>query len=345
MLVKRSRILIGVVIAALPVAACGSSIEKTSGISAPAPVARADRSSTADAPPMVSELKAAERPELTQFPKPEGRTLRQLSHHGKFLGQLGASTGTFTPGIRRYAFGVNAASGKFIYAPTAIYIARSSSAPAEGPFLAPADPMSVPPQFRGARADAVPDLQAIYATQVPLQRPGVYQVLALTHTPRGLIASENEIAIGSTSPIPNVGDRPPAIATDTLRTVHGDVTLLTTREPPENMHSMSFKRVLGKRPVALLFSTPALCISKICGPVTDIMVSLQHEFAGRITFIHQEVYVNNDPTKGLRPQMRAFHLETEPWLFTINRRGIIATRLEGAFGVHEARAALEAALR
>jgi hypothetical protein len=97
--------------------------------------------------------------------------------------------------------------------------------------------------------------------------------------------------------------------------------------------------------VALLFSTPALCTSKICGPVTDILVSLQHEFAHQITFIHEEVYADNDPAKGLRPQMQAFHLETEPWLFTVDRRGVIAARLEGAFGVNEARAALEAALR
>jgi len=76
-----------------------------------------------------------------------------------------------------------------------------------------------------------------------------------------------------------------------------------------------------------------------------VIVSLQHEFAGRITFIHQEVYVNNDPSQGLRPQLKAFHLQTEPWLFTVNRQGIITARLEGTFGVNEARKALEVALQ
>ncbi len=137
----------------------------------------------------------------------------------------------------------------------------------------------------------------------------------------------------------------PAIATDTAATVHGDVSLLTTRVPPENMHSVSFSQVLGSKPVALLFSTPQFCTSRICGPVTDIMVSLQHQYSGRIAFIHQEVYANNQPAKGLRAQMKAFHLETEPWLFTIDQRGRIAARLEGAFGVNEARQALQAALR
>jgi hypothetical protein len=111
------------------------------------------------------------------------------------------------------------------------------------------------------------------------------------------------------------------------------------------MHAASLRQLLGRRPVALLFSTPQLCTSRICGPVTDETVDLQRKFSSRIAFIHQEVYVDNQPQRGLRPQLKAFHLETEPWLFTINRRGVIAARLEGAFGLAELRRALEEALR
>jgi hypothetical protein len=35
--------------------------------------------------------------------------------------------------------------------------------------------------------------------------------------------------------------------------------------------------------------------------------------------------------------------EPEPWLFTINRNGVIAARLEGAFGINAFRQALKAA--
>ena len=62
-------------------------------------------------------------------------------------------------------------------------------------------------------------------------------------------------------------------------------------------------------------------------------------------FIHEEVYVDNQPSKGLRPQLKAFHLRTEPWLFAINRQGKIVARLEGAFGTTELSQALQAALR
>jgi len=259
--------------------------------------------------------------------------------------QFGAATGSFTPGTRRVAFALNSSSGAFIYAPTVVYIAKSPTSTAKGPFLAPADPMLVAPRYRSKQNAGPGGIQAIYAANVPLPHAGTYDVLSMSELPTGLVGGTGEVAVAKSSPIPDVGQKAPSIATDTLSSVHGDASLLTTRVPAEQMHSVALNQVLGKRPVALLFSTPQLCISKVCGPVTDIAVSLQKQFGNKISFIHQEVYVGNQPHKGLRPQMKAFHLQTEPWLFAINKKGVIVARLEGAFGVNELRQALQAALR
>jgi hypothetical protein len=335
---------------ALLSAGCGSSSSTTSktaasSASVSASPSATSTSSTSASPPAVAELPAAEHPRGAEFPAAHGRTLQQLGTLVKSTASFGAATGTFTPGRRRLAFGVNASSGAFIYAPTAVYIAAKAHSPAQGPFLAPADPMSVPAQYRSRENAGPGGIQAIYATQLPIPHAGTFTVLSMTKTVKGLIGAPGEIAVAAHSPIPDVGQRAPDIATDTLATVDGNVSLLTTRQPPEQMHSVSLPAVLGKRPVALLFSTPQFCISRICGPVTDVAVSLQHEFAHRITFIHEEVYAHNQPKLGLRSQMKAFHLETEPWLFALNRHGVITARLEGAFGTTELRAALESALR
>jgi hypothetical protein len=279
------------------------------------------------------------------FPAAHGRTLRRLSKLAGASVSLGAATGTFTPGTRRFAFALSDKAGSFLYAPTVLYIARTPDSPAQGPYLAPADPMGVPAADRSKQNTGPGGIQAIYATDLPLPRAGTYSLLALTRDGTRLIGAPGEVAVAASSPIPDVGDRPPAIVTDTAASVHGDTSLLTTRTPPERMASVTLKQVLGKRPVALLFSTPQLCTSRVCGPVTDVAVDLQHEFGDRIAFIHQEVYVNNDPSKGLRSQLGAFHLRTEPWLFAINRKGVIVARLEGAFGTNELRAALREALR
>jgi hypothetical protein len=329
---------------ALALAGCGSSATHTSPTTTSS-TASASTQTTAAPAPAVDQLEAAERPTASEFPAAHGHTLAELAKIVNSGAQLGAATGVFTPGSRRFAFGLNTSSGAFIYAPTALYIARSPSAPASGPYLAPADPMSVAPQYRSKQNSGPGGIKAIYAAQLPLPHKGTFAVLSITRTPGALVGATGEVAVAVSSPIPDVGQRPPAIATDTLATTHGSIPLVTTRVPPENMHSVSFNQVLGKRPVALLFSTPQLCISRVCGPVTDVAVQLQHEFGNRITFIHQEVYVDNDPKKGLRPQLRAFHLQTEPWLFAINRRGVIVARLEGAFGTTELRQALEGALR
>jgi hypothetical protein len=335
------------ILSAVLLAACGSSSQSSTSSASPTTAASTTSatSSTGAAPTPAPALAAAERPGADVFPAARGRSLRRLSRLAGASVQLGAATGTFTPGNRRFAFALTDKAGKFVYAPTALYIARSPDAPAKGPFLAPADPMGVAPQYRSRENAGPGGIKAIYATRLPLPRAGTYILLALTRTSAGLIGAPGEVAVAASSPIPDVGQRPPAIVTDTAASVNGNTALLTTRHPPEQMAAVTLKQVLGKRPVALLFSTPQLCTSRVCGPVTDVTVAEQRAFQSRIAFIHQEVYVDNDPTKGLRPQLKAFHLRTEPWLFAINRHGVIVARLEGAFGTTELRAALRAALR
>lgn len=293
----------------------------------------------------MAALPAAEHPKANAFPSVRGRSLAALANEVNATATLDPANAVFTPGTQRFAFALTDKDQRFIYAPTALYLAASPTSRAIGPFVAPDDPLTVAPPYRSEQNSAPGGLAAIYWSELRLPRSGTVDVLAVTLAGSTLIGSTAEIPVARSTPIPGPGQRPPDIATDTLASVHGHVALLTTRIPPESMHSVSFGQVLGKRPIALLFSTPALCTSRVCGPVTDIMTSLQHEFSGRVAFIHQEVYVDNNPSKGRRRQLLAFHLASEPWLFTVNRHGVIAARLEGAFGINEARAALEAALR
>ena len=71
------------------------------------------------------------------------------------------------------------------------------------------------------------------------------------------------------------------------------------------MHEVDFADVVGKKPVALLFATPQLCASRVCGPVTDIALQMKAKYGDQMKFIHQEVYVDNDITKGLREPLQA----------------------------------------
>jgi hypothetical protein len=331
--VRRAGPILPALLAVLLLTGCGSA-------SRPDPVATL---SARTAPP--ADLGPAERPRVVAFPAARGRSLTELGQLATRSVTLSAATGTFTPGPSpsRFAFALQTGSGAFLYAPTVLYIARTAHSPAQGPFLAPADPMGVADRFR-SREDTGPDgIQAIYESSLPLPHAGTYQLLSLTHTSAGVIGATGEVAVAPSSPIPGAGQRMPALSTLTTGSVR--TSLLTTRVPAEHMASASLRSLVGHRPVVLIVSTPALCTSRVCGPVTDEAVQLQQRFGNRITFLHQEVFVDNDPEKGLRPQLRALHLRTEPWVFAIDRRGVIVDRLEGAFGRHALAVAVRAAIK
>ncbi len=110
------------------------------------------------------------------------------------------------------------------------------------------------------------------------------------------------------------------IHTLTADDVGGDLTKIDTRQPPSTMHDDDFADVVGKKPVVLLFATPALCSSRVCGPVADIAEQVKSERGDEASFILQEIYNDNEVDKGVREQVKAYNLPSEPWLFVIGDR-------------------------
>ena len=134
----------------------------------------------------------------------------------------------------------------------------------------------------------------------------------------------------------------PMIATPTP-TVADDrgVSPICTRDPVCPLHDVSLDAALAeKRPLAVLFSTPALCKSQLCGPVLDNLLSQHAAFAGRVRFLHVEIYTDTSG-KTLAPAVQAYHLESEPFLFLAGADGVVRERLDNAFDRGEVQAALE----
>jgi hypothetical protein len=320
----------------LLLAGCGSS-DKGGGATSPNATA---------APASSPQLVAAQHPSEAEFPKPGGRTLRQLADTLRSGPQAGLATSVYAPGENRLAFGLIDADNAFVYGRTAVYVARRPSAKASGPYLAPADSLEVRTAFRSQTSNSTPgELKAVYHAEVDLPGQGRWFVLTVTKLGGELYGATADVLVGAHPRIPAVGDPAPRVETPTLASVGNDAGRIDTRVPPSDMHQVDLRDVLGTKPVALLFATPALCQSRVCGPVADIGAQLQAAYGDKVDFIHNEVYVDNDVSKGLRPQLTAYGLTTEPWLFTIDRDGKVAARLEGAFGVEEYREAVEAALR
>ncbi|MDX6685224.1 MAG: hypothetical protein QOF86_1352, partial [Baekduia sp.] len=283
------------------------------------------------------KVRTAQTPKPADFPATKGRTLQQVADSiGGGRIQAAMASSQFDVGTNRLAFGVIDDQGQFVYGRTAVYAARKPGKPAQGPFLAPADVLLTKPAYRSRQAATEQDpFSAIYAAQVPFRKPGKWTLLVTTMTGGKLVAAPSQVQVSDPQddPIPRVGQMAPKVTTDTLASAKGDVSKIDTRQPPDDMHDVSFANVLGKQPVALLFATPQLCTSRVCGPVTDEMLQLKQKYGNRMEFIHQEVYNANDPNKGVRPPLAKFGLQSEPWLFTVKADGTIAARLEGSIGL------------
>jgi hypothetical protein len=280
------------------------------------------------------------------FPAAQGKaTLGQLIKGVRQGPQLAPSVSVLSPGRNRFGFALFDRAGKQINgAAVALYTASADQADVRGPYPARSESLAVKPAFASKTSSQDPDAaKSVYVAQVPLPAKGRRVVIALARLDGRLVAS-TAIAIkvsGSGGP-PRPGDEAIRIDTPTKAEV-GDVSKIDTRVPPDTMHDVNFADVLGKKPVVLVFATPALCKSRVCGPVVDEVEQLKSQFGDKAAFIHMEIYKDNDLAKGYRPQVRAWRLPSEPWTFMIGRDGRVVASFEGAASVAELQRGIEKA--
>ena len=336
---RRTSVVAALAAVVLALAGCGGD---DGGAEAPAedPVAQVPSG-------LQAKVRAAQDPKPSEFPKPGGKTLQELADEIGGGPEMGLAGSVYLAGQdNRVAFGVIDDSAGFLYGKTALYAARSPTAKAKGPYVAPADVLVTDAPYRSQQAATEADpFAAVYAATVPFEKPGDYAVMAVTLVDGKPVASPGQLKVTTPAQdkVPEVGDPAPKAETDTVASAGGDVEAIDTRRPTSDMHA-NFAEVVGKKPVALLFATPQLCQSRVCGPVVDVALQLRARYGDQVEFIHQEVYTDNDPNKGLRKPLQEFGLPTEPWLFVVGKDGKITARLEGSFGLSAFERALKTAL-
>jgi hypothetical protein len=310
-------------------------------------------------------------PPKSEFPSPEGRSLRDLLKAADGPSELVISPAAmvFYRGRNRYPFGVFQRDRTqvpdaevalyFARVPTPKPGARSKSGykgaaakaaaqaldePAVGPFPASIESLATKPAFRAQTTTQDPDAASVvYSTEFDFPSDGEWQIAALVKEDGEIKGSLLTTAVvGEYSSIPRPGQPAPKIHTPTAADVGGDLAKITTRIPPDTQNRVDYADVLGKEPIMLLFATPQFCQSRVCGPVVDVAEQLKQEDGDKAAFIHMEIYKDNEPPQ-TNSQVNAFHLPTEPWLFAINSKGVVSSVTEGAFGLEHMTAALNKA--
>ena len=133
-----------------------------------------------------------------------------------------------------------------------------------------------------------------------------------------------------------IGDRAPASSNPTTATKPAN--RITTARPPDTAllrYSVAESLEDGV-PFVVAFATPAYCQTRTCGPTVDVVDAVRKRYESKgIRFIHIEIYEDNLPGNGVNRWVRQWKLPTEPWVFVVDREGIVRDRFEGAVSVTE----------
>jgi hypothetical protein len=290
-------------------------------------------------------------PPAKEFPEGKGKTIPELLHSSGAVPSelvIAPASEVFDTGAERYPFGVfTAAQEQVDDVEVALYFAKDSHSPAIGPLPAKLETLETKPAYRSQNGTGPGEAKNVYVVpKVDFPADGSYLAVAMIKGKDGKLEATRlpSPVVGEFPKVPKVGERPPKITTLTAADVGNDLEKIDTRVPPDQMHKVDFAEVLGKKPIVLVFATPALCQSRVCGPVVDVAQQVADKYEPEADFIHQEVYVDNEIAKGLRPQLKAFHLPTEPWTYLIDSEGVIKDRLSGAYGVDELEEAMQTIL-
>jgi hypothetical protein len=279
------------------------------------------------------------------FPDGADKTIRALRADVPEGAVFAPSVSTLTRGDNRIGFALfDLGRKQVVPEAVALYVAQPDGRRLRGPYPARQESLRVKPQFQSRQTQAdLDDIDTFWVADVPFPRRGRFVVTALASVKGKMVSTsqfEMRVGSGEDGP-PEAGEPAIRVETDTVEGAGGNLEKIDTRIPPlPDLHEKSFADVLGKEPTVLAFATPQLCQTRVCGPVADVVleVSSQNE---DVTFIHQEVYVDNDIEKGFREQIGAWKLPTEPWVFVVGRDGKVTERFEGAVSVRELAAAVQ----
>ena len=153
-----------------------------------------------------------------------------------------------------------------------------------------------------------------------------------------------------------IGDPAPASDSATLADVDGDITRISTDdEPVKAFYETSISDALAaNEPFVVAFATPKFCQTQQCGPTLDRVkpIAAAHP---EVTFINVEPYqlevvdgqlqpvlTGEPPQLTPVPSVDEWGLLSEPWVFVVDRNGIVTASFMLIFSDDELEAAVAA---
>jgi hypothetical protein len=242
--------------------------------------------------------------------------------------------GLFTNDQRGISFGSIQVQFCFLGA-TKVSQACQPSPPVTAAFL-PTPGTDVPAGKTAPETISPSGPKGVYAAQAGFDKAGLWQAHAVATVDGKKREADTSFQVLERPALPAVGDA--AIPSDnlTVNSPGASPASIDSRASagglvpdPELHQSTIAAAVAAHRPVLVVFSTPVYCISRFCGPITDMVGDLAKTYADRATFIHVEIwkdYQQQTANKAATDWLYRNDNLNEPWVFLIGADGKIAAR-------------------
>ncbi|PKB78307.1 MAG: hypothetical protein BZY88_19250 [SAR202 cluster bacterium Io17-Chloro-G9] len=197
--------------------------------------------------------------------------------------------------------------------------------------------------------------QGVFATRLMLDKVGFWQLrVSAINTGGEPVTAQGAFEVKGNSATPTVGQPAPRSVTPTLEDVGGveNLMMITSANLPDpDLYRLSVHTALESgRPLVLVFSTPAFCVSATCGPQVEIISQVKEKFRDQANFIHVEVFKDPHLLQGDRPvggtvaAVDEWNLPSEPWTFVMDGQGRVRAKFEQFTVGQEIEAALSEVL-
>lgn len=145
---------------------------------------------------------------------------------------------------------------------------------------------------------------------------------------------------------PAVGEPVPASEQQVLRDVEALSEIDSAREPDPELHELTVREAIASgQPVVIGLTTPRFCQTRYCGPVhTQTVVPIHAQYGDRVQVLHIEPYDLAEADAGRLvpiPLMAEWGIDSEPWVFVLDREGRLVAKFEGVVTVDEIAAVLD----
>jgi len=188
--------------------------------------------------------------------------------------------------------------------------------------------------------------RGVYAAyDLSFDRPGFYEVGVTAEIQDiGTLTGTGAFEVRAEPEYPAPGEEAIASQNPTLDSGHPPEAVDSRAQggqaiPDPELHRTTIARALREGiPALVIFSTPVFCISRFCGPVTDMVQGLAERYGDRAAFIHVEVWNDHD-ANAVNEAAADWLLRdgdlNEPWLFLIGADGTIVERWDNLFTEEE----------